>query len=297
MKDIRSLIPDIYDLFNSDHRFDEKNVKEFADHLAQKLLGKLSEERARPTLRMSNLGTPCTRKLWYSINHPELAQRLPAPAHIKFLFGDILESLLLWLAKEAGHTVEGEQTLLDINGVKGHRDAVIDGVVVDTKSASNRSFDKFVDHLELQDDSFGYITQLGAYLSASLNDPIVVEKDIAAFFVVNKEKGELTLDIQPATGVDYAQKVDEIRQLLARDIPPARPYRDLKEGESGNRKLGPVCSYCDFKHTCWPGVRTFLYAKGPTHLTRVDREPSLKIPEVDRNGKFVERFHDQRFIN
>jgi hypothetical protein len=297
VKDIRTLIPDIYNLFNSDHRFDEKNVKEFTEHLAQKLLGKLSEARGKPALRMSNLGTPCTRKLWYSIKHPDLAQRLPAPAHIKFLFGDILESLLLWLAKEAGHTVEGEQTELEINGVKGHRDAVIDGVLVDTKSASNRSFDKFVDHLELQDDSFGYITQLGAYLSASTGDPLVVDKDIAAFFVVNKEKGELTLDIQPATGVDYHRKVDEIRGLLERDIPPERPYRDLKEGESGNRRLGPVCSYCDFKHTCWPGLRTFLYSKGPTHLTRVEREPQLKIHEVDRHGNIVERYNDQRFIN
>ena len=290
MKRIDTLIPDIYNLFNTDHRFDEKNVKEFADHLSAKLLGKLSEERGPPKLRMSNLGTPCTRKLWYNINHPELAQTLPPQVHIKFLFGDILESLLLWLAKEAGHTVEGEQTVLDIDGVQGHRDAVIDGVLVDTKSASVRSFDKFVDHLELQDDSFGYITQLGAYLAASVDDPIVRDKDVAAFFVVNKEKGELTLDVQPATGVDYRARVAEIRQLLERDIPPDRPYRDVKEGESGNRRLGPVCSYCEFKHTCWPGLRTFLYSKGPVHLTRVEREPQLKVPEVDRHGKFVERF-------
>lgn len=287
MKDIKSLIPDIYDLFTSNHRFDEKNVREFSEHLAQKMLGKLSEERGKPYLRMSNLGTPCTRKLWYSIKHPQLAEALPPPAHIKFLFGDILESLLFWLAKEAGHTVQGEQTVLEINGVKGRRDGVIDGVLVDTKSASVRSFEKFANHLEREDDSFGYITQLGAYLAASVSDPVVVEKDVAAFFVINKEKGELTLDIQPSTGVDYDRKVDEIRGVLERDIPPERPYRDVKEGESGNRKLSPVCSYCEFKHTCWPGLRTFLYSKGPVHLTRVEREPQDRIPEVDRHGNFI----------
>lgn len=286
MKNIKTLVWDIYNLFQGDHKFDEKNVQEFTEHLAAKLKYRLGEQVQRPTLRFSNLGSPCTRKLWYSIRHPHLAEDLPSPAKIKFLFGDILESLLLWLAKEAGHTVEGEQDEVTINGIIGHRDAVIDGVVVDTKSASVRSFDKFKNHLSPDDDSFGYITQLGAYLAASVADPIVQEKDIAAFLVINKEKGDICLDIQPSRGIDYHGKVDEIRELLVSDLPPERPYSDVKEGESGNRRLGTVCSYCSFKHTCWPGLRTFIYSKGPTYLTRVAREP--KVPEVNRKGNRID---------
>lgn len=286
MKHISTLVGDIYNLFQSEHKFDEKNVQEFTEHLATKLKYRLGERTEKPTLRFSNLGSPCSRKLWYSIRHPELAEQLPSPAKIKFLFGDILESLLLWLAKEAGHTVEGEQDEVKINGIVGHRDAVIDGVVVDTKSASVRSFDKFKEHLDPDDDSFGYITQLGAYLAASVNDPIVRDKDVAAFLVINKEKGDICLDLHPDTGVDYGQRIDEIRAQLLEDLPPERPFTDLKDGESGNRKLRAVCSYCSFKHTCWPGLRTFIYSKGPTYLTRVAREP--RVPEVDRKGNRID---------
>jgi hypothetical protein len=43
LKNIKTLIPDIYDLFNSGHKFDEKNVREFSEALTRKMLAKLSE--------------------------------------------------------------------------------------------------------------------------------------------------------------------------------------------------------------------------------------------------------------
>jgi hypothetical protein len=288
VKRINTLVQDIYDLFQGNHTFDEKNVQEFTEHLATKLKYRLGERTQKPTLRLSNLGSPCVRKLWYSINCPELAEELPSSTKIKFIFGDILESLLLWLAKEAGHTVEGEQDKVSVNGVVGHRDAIIDGVVVDTKSASVRSFDKFKSHLNPEDDSFGYITQLGAYLAASVSEDIVHEKDIAAFLVINKEKGDICLDIHPSTGEDYHARVDDIRSHLNKELPPERPFTDVKDGESGNRKLRAVCGYCSFKYTCWPGLRTFLYSKGPVFLTRVSRTP--KVTEVDRKGNRIDTF-------
>jgi hypothetical protein len=284
MKNIQSLVPDIYDLFKGQHVFNQDNIDGFAQLLAAKLKSKLGDVQ-KPRLRMSNIGTPCRRKLYYSINLPQLGEELPPPVKIKFIFGDILETLLIFLAREAGHTVTGEQTVLDIDGVKGSRDCVIDGVLVDTKSASSYSFDKFSDHLDRENDSFGYIDQLGAYLNASLKDPIVIEKDVAAFLVIDKTKGKLCLDVHPVNGVDYPQRVKELRGMLQEEVPPPRGYHDQREGESGNRKLALVCSYCDFKNTCWPGLRTFLYAKGPVFLTKVERVP--KVPEVDRNGNVI----------
>ena len=64
------------------------------------------------------------------------------------MFGDILEELLLFLAKEAGHTVTGQQDTLSISGVNGHRDAIIDGRLVDVKSASSYSFRKFKNNVK-----------------------------------------------------------------------------------------------------------------------------------------------------
>src|SRR5690606_19057418 len=124
-------------------------------------------------LRVSNLGTPCDRRLWFSINHPELAEPLEPHTRLKFLLGDVWEAVLLFLAKIAGHRVEGQQDEISLHGVLGHRDAVIDGTIVDVKSASSFSFDKFENHLKPEDDSFGYLTQINSYLEAAQDDPIV----------------------------------------------------------------------------------------------------------------------------
>ena len=80
---------------------------------------------------MSSLGAKCSRQLWHKKYNPEEVEKLPYHVKLKYLFGHILEHLLLFLAREAGHTVEGEQQTLEINGVIGHRDALIDGVQTD----------------------------------------------------------------------------------------------------------------------------------------------------------------------
>ncbi len=232
---------------------------------------------------MSNLGTPCDRKLWYSVRRPDAGERLGGPATLKFLYGDIIERLIIGLAKIAGHRVEGEQSELDIDGVKGHRDAVIDGHLVDVKSATTHSFNKFREHKLTTDDPFGYLTQIGAYLHASQTDPLVTEKSKASFLAVDKQLGHLCLDTYNKSDTDYSKLVSAKRDILALDTPPPRGYSDRPEGKSGNRKLGIECSYCPFKHECWPGLRTFNYSSGPTFLTKVEREPKV---DEDRKKKF-----------
>lgn len=280
MKEISTLVPDIYALFEGDHKWDPQNSETFGRQLTKTLHRQLSSEAYKPRLRMSNIGGPCDRKIWYSVNLPEAKEPLRPSTRIKFLFGDILELLLLWFAKEAGHHVAGEQDLLDISGVRGRRDAVIDGIVIDTKSASSRSFEKFAKHLQSKDDTFGYLAQLGSYLAASINDPLVMDKDVAAFLVINKEKGEICLDVHPRTDTDYSRRITDLREQLAKETPPPRAFEDQPEGKSGNRKLGTVCGYCDFKETCWPGLRTFLYSNKPVFLTHVAKEP--KVPELGK---------------
>lgn len=235
---------------------------------------------------MSNLGTP-DRQLWYQVNIPKEAEPLEDNVLVKFLFGDILEHLLLFLAEEAGHTVEGVQDELEIDGVLGHRDAVIDGVLVDLKSASTYSYQKFQKHLTPEEDSFGYLDQLGAYLYASQDDPIVKDKNRAAFLVIDKTLGNICLDIHPKRELDYKKEVENKRRILESETPPERCFEPVPEGLSGNLKLGTRCSYCRHKHTCHPNLRTFLYAKGPVFLTKVEKTP--KVIEVDRNGKYVEQ--------
>jgi hypothetical protein len=190
---------------------------------------------------------------------------------MKFLFGDILEELLLFLAEEAGHTVTGRQDELVIGGVKGHRDAVVDGVLVDAKSASSFSFKKFKDGLTHDTDSFGYLTQLNSYHQAS-ND---VDKDKMAFLVIDKQLGHIHLDEHKPSKEDYS-KLAQYKTAMVQEAIPPRCYEDEEEGKSGNRKLGTICGYCPFKKKCWPEMRTFLYARGPVYLTRVERLPDVK---------------------
>jgi hypothetical protein len=47
---------------------------------------------------------------------------------------------------------------------------------------------------------------------------------------------------------------------------------------SENKKLNVVCSYCEYKSTCWDNLRTFIYSYGPEYLVEVKTEP--KVPEV-----------------
>lgn len=272
MPNLETLIPDIYKLFEEGTEVSKDHVTEFAETLATIVHDRLNENQGLGYLRPSNLGTPCDRKLWYSVNHPEKAEPLSSKVKFKFLYGDIIEALVLFLAKEAGHEVTGEQDKVSIGNVTGSRDAIIDGVLVDVKSANSRSFDKFRRNSIKSDDPFGYITQLMFYLHAS---PDVPRKDMAAFLAVDKELGDLALAKQPREEIDFEDLIRDKQQLLEGELPP-RGFDDEPDGKSGNRKLGVACRYCAFKQECWPELRTFLYSNGPRWLTKVTR-----VPDVD----------------
>lgn len=234
----------------------------------------MAPEPREPTLRLSNLGTPCERKLWYGINTPELGEPLPAAAKIKFLFGDILELLLLFWAREAGHKVEGEQDTLNVHGVVGHRDCIIDGRLVDAKSASTYSFKKFQSNGLTNDDPFGYLVQLNSYYTASESDPRITDKGLGSFLVIDKTLGNITLDTYKVTPIT-TEYVQSKREAINGKQLPRRAFKDEPDGKSGNRKLGVNCSYCEFKAACWPGLKTYAYAYGPSFLTTVVREPRV----------------------
>jgi hypothetical protein len=273
-KELTTLVKDIYSLLGSGHKCDADNLTALGTAITQSVEKVLGEDSV-PSLRMSNIGSKCDRKLWYTVNEPNKAEPLPPEVRFKFAFGHILEELVLFLAKEAGHSVEGTQDTLTISGVKGHRDAVVDGVLVDVKSASSYSFKKFEDGLTDENDAFGYLDQLGAYLYASQGDPKVIHKDRAAFIAVDKTLGHITVDVQPNTGKNYDKLVAEKKAVVAAKEPPPRHYSDEPDGKSGNRKLGTQCSYCSFKQACWPGMSTYIYSNGPRFLTRVVREPDV----------------------
>lgn len=282
-KSISTLIEDIYAVIDGKGGWDSTIAEYFSGTIGEVVHSRLNPEdsQERGTLRMSSLGTPCTRKLWYQVNTPDEGETLRPPTKLKFLYGDMLEALLLSLAHASGHTVEGLQDTLYINGVKGHRDAVIDGITVDVKSASSYGFKKFKEGRLRDDDPFGYISQLSSYVYAGhKKDPDNVNPVVGAFLVINKENGELCLDLHEFSSEieTKEQEVQALKDMVTREIPPDRSFEPEDDGKSGNKKLPMVCSYCQFKQTCWPSLRTFIYSNGPRYLTTVKFTPN--VPEV-----------------
>ena len=279
MKSVDTLVEDIYHLVSNPQSFSPDNVRSFGESLATRLSYRLSEDRQSGELRASNIGKPCNRQLWYDVHCHDEREPLPPAARLKFLFGDILEELLLFLGKEAGHDVRHEQAEVTINGVKGHIDGIIDGRLVDCKSASTFAFEKFKEHRLANDDPFGYIDQLGFYLDGA-NDRLV-DKDVGSFLAIDKTLGNITLDTYAKPNKDYAIVVEQKKEMLAQPEPPERAFQDQPFQKSGNKKLGVACSYCPFKFKCWSGLRVFQYASKPIFLTHVAREP--KVSEVTNN--------------
>lgn len=279
MKNIKTLVADIYGLFNPKTKVTPKDadLDTFVGNVRAKLVEKLSGEWSGG-LRMSSIGQPCARKLWYEVNDPDGAEPNHPSLYIKFLFGDIIEQLVLFLAKTAGHTLTDEQTELIVDGVPGHTDGKIDGTPIDVKSASGYGFKKFQKGITKEDDAFGYLHQLGLYNYALGNS-----SGDAAFVALDKSSGEIALDVHSNLGdVDYHDLIEQRKKIVSLKEPPPRGFSDEEMGASGNRKLKVNCAFCSFKKTCWPGLRTFAYKRGeevnPVYLTTVARVPD--VPEI-----------------
>ena len=278
MKTIDTLVADIEEVVKGKGGWDgtiTHFLSESISDLAKTRFSKPQEPRGY--LSLSSIGTPCQRKLWYKINTPGDAEPLQASALLKFFFGDIIEALILSLAMAAGHRVTGMQTRMDVHGIKGSRDAVIDGVTVDVKSASSYSFKKFKDGNLRNDDPFGYISQLSSYVYAGKEDALVEEKTKGAFLVVDKALGHICLDIHnfEYDMVGKEQEMLNAKAMVTGPIPEERIPPVPQSKTSPNTKLSTTCSYCEFKKSCYPEVRTFIYETGPLFLVDVKTEPRV----------------------
>jgi len=276
---IYSLVQDVYDLLEKQEEIDIPLNIHFG------------ERREPPRLRLSKMGEICPKHLWHSIHTPHLAEKMPGQALFKFSYGHTIEKMAISLAKLAGHEVTGEQDELVVDGVKGHRDCVLDGYIVDVKSCSSRMFEKFERKTIAQSDSFGYLAQLDGYMVGSANDDLVRVKDKAFIWYIDKTLGKMDLYEHHLREAFIHERVASHKRVVALAVPPACTCQEVKDGESGNIKLDVEASYSSFKYVCKPHLRTFLYSDGPRFLTRVVRRPQRRdgtyIIEVDKLGKRV----------
>ena len=278
MKTIDTLVEDIEEVVKGNGGWDHMITHYLSETIAYLAKSRfIKPQEPRGYLSLSSIGTPCKRKLWYKVNEPMTAEPLPASALLKFFFGDIIEALVLSLAMAAGHRVTGMQSRLDVNGIKGSRDAVIDGVTIDVKSASTFSFKKFKDGKLREDDPFGYISQLSSYVYGGKDDNLVEHKTKGAFLVIDKTLGNICLDVYDFTHelTTKDQEMQAAKDLVAGPIPAERIPPVPQSKTSPNTKLAMPCSYCEFKKSCYPEARTFLYEFGPLFLVNVVTEPRV----------------------
>jgi hypothetical protein len=282
---IQTLIADIQRVLRTKGWVTETLAEEFGRTVGSSLKEQFAPRDAKPTLRLSRMGPQCPCALWHSIHHPELAEELPPWAEFKYSFGHIIEAQAIMLAKAAQHEVTGEQDELVVDGITGHRDCVIDGCVVDVKSTSSMGFKKFKDGSIGQSDTFGYLEQLDGYLVGSANDPLVRTKDRAYLLAIDKQLGHMCLYEHRIREALIRERIKEYKQIIDADRPPTCLCKTVPDGKSGNIRLDLKASYSPFKHSCFPTLRTFLYATGPVYLTKVIRRPD--VIEVDRYGKVI----------
>ena len=227
------------------------------------------------TVRMSNVGKP-SRQLWYEKRDPQGRGGIDGATQIKFLYGHLLEEVVLMLVRMAGHEVTDEQKEVTVDGIVGHMDCKINGEVVDVKTASRFAFNKFKDGRLAEDDPFGYLGQLAGYEAAEGTDN-------GGFLVLNKESGELCMYVpDDMDKPNIKASISELLPALDLDTPPELCYTPIPDGKKGNMKLAKGCNWCKYKHDCYKdsndgqGLRTFKYSNGFTYLTEVVVEPKVE---------------------
>ena len=281
MKSIDTLVQDIYNLFNLDPiNKDEKEVDALIDNFGDMIKVHIKEflyskPQDRSYLRLSAIGKP-NRQLWYDANSKKIDEELTPSTRIQFLYGYILEELLLLFASISGHEVKAQQKEVELEGVKGHQDAIIDGVLVDCKSASGRGFEKFKTNNLVSDDPFGYIAQISAYAEAN-------GVDKAAFLAIDKSTGKICLSpIHSMEMINAGSRIKQVKEIVKRDTVPDKCYSALPDGKSGNYRLPVGCIYCRHKKLCWSdanqgkGIRVFQYANGKKYLVQIGKEPEVE---------------------
>ena len=141
-KPLNTIVPDIYGLLENLSNGEPLPITEEALDATMASMKEAILHWATPrprdtdfTVRMSNVGKP-SRQLWFEKRDPAGRSGVDGATQIKFLYGHVLEEIVLMLVRMAGHNVTDEQKEVTVNGIVGHMDCKINGQVVDVKSAS-----------------------------------------------------------------------------------------------------------------------------------------------------------------
>jgi hypothetical protein len=282
-KTIHTLVDDIYRLMETkeaEKSVDvEAEIEKFGENMKTLMRTEFGRKRTtdRRTLRLSNIGRD-DRVLWNVVNGTEKEAIQPA-TYIKFMYGHLIEEMLLFLTRMAGHSVTDEQKVCEVEGIKGHMDCKIDGIVIDVKSASSFGFKKFKDGTLAMDDAFGYVDQIKAYAHACGETEfgwLAMDKANGHLAVLKYDLEDTQAPIHEHIKGDIRERIKHVKEMVKGDEPTELCTETVPDGKSGNKKLGIKCSYCQYKKHCYPELRAFAYSYGPKFLSEVVNEPRVQ---------------------
>jgi len=282
-KTIHTLVDDIYRLMETKEAEEsvdvEAEIEKFGENMKTLMRTEFGRKRTtdRRTLRLSNIGRD-DRVLWNVVNGTEKEEIKPA-TYIKFMYGHLIEEMLLFMTRMAGHEVSDEQRVCEVEGIKGHMDCKIDGLVVDVKSASAFGFKKFKDGTLAMDDAFGYVDQIKAYAHACGETEfgwLAMDKANGHLAVLKYDLEDTQAPIHEHIKGDIRERIKHVKEMVKGDEPTELCTETVPDGKSGNKKLGIKCSYCQYKKHCYPELRAFAYSYGPKFLSEVVNEPRVQ---------------------
>lgn len=282
-KTIHTLVDDIYRLMETKEAEEsvdvEAEIEKFGENMKSLMRTEFGRKRTtdKRTLRLSNIGRD-DRVLWNVVNGTEKEEIKPA-TYIKFMYGHLIEEMLLFMTRMAGHEVSDEQRVCEVEGIKGHMDCKIDGLVVDVKSASSFGFKKFKDGTLAMDDAFGYVDQIKAYAHACGETEfgwLAMDKANGHLAVLKYDLEDTQAPIHEHIKGDIRERIKHVKEMVKGDEPTELCTETVPDGKSGNKKLGIKCSYCQYKKHCYPELRAFAYSYGPKFLSEVVNEPRVQ---------------------
>lgn len=285
MKSIYNLVDDIYKLMETkeaDSSVDvNAEIEKFGESVKELMTKEFGPTRGYDgrKIRLSNIGRD-DRYLWNRVHGTEQEKMAPNN-YIKFMYGHLIEEMLLFLTRLAGHTVTDEQKRCEVDGIIGHMDCKIDGLVVDVKSTSSFAFKKFKEGTLAMDDAFGYVDQIKAYAHSEGETEfgwLAMDKQNGHLCVLKYDLNDTQAPIYPFISGDIRERVAHVKKLVELDEPEGYCAEPVADGKSGNLKLAIKCSYCDYKRHCYPELKAYYYSTGPKYLCKVVKEP--KVQEI-----------------
>ncbi len=236
--------------------------KEFAKDCLSAVQKQFTDKRESEfRIRMSNIGRPLCQlqmeKKYATDSTVGYADNYNTK--LRNLYGDIIEAVVVMLLRVVKVNIQGVQGKVKLKtkyfDIKGTYDIIIDDKVYDIKSASSFSFrNKFGQGFQsiANDDVFGYLPQ--GYLYAQS-----LKKNFGGWIVINKETGEMLITEPPQEDSKFKRealkRANTNIKALMKDKPFERQFELKNEkfgrNETGNKVLGTVCSYCQYKHKCW----------------------------------------------